>query len=118
MKYLIASLALLFIVAGCTLPGGTRIGTDYGMCLKGQFDDGRFDGTACPTVVPDGSSPMGSRVNNPDGSVDEDMYSTIVGADGSSATGPAANKVAETGRLEALLLICAVAPDSNACLGG
>ncbi len=116
MKYII--LVLVLIIAGCVFPSGAKISSEHGYCIQGQYDDGRFAGAGCPTIVPDGASPMGSRSNTSDGViVTEDMFSTIVGADGSSATGPAAIIVAETRRLEQLLLICAVAPTSMACSG-
>jgi hypothetical protein len=118
MKTVLMLGAAALALAGCTLSSGAKFSSEHGYCVQGQFDDGRFAGAGCPTIVPDGFSAMGSKKHNPDGTVDEEMFSTIVGSDGSSATGNAADIVAETGRLEQMLLLCAVAPTSNACLGG
>ena len=117
MKILVAGVVLI-VLGACTFPGGAKLSSEHGYCVKGQFDDGRFDGTACPTIVPEGFAPMGSRTIRPDGTVEEEMFSTIVMPDGSSATGKAANILAETRRLEQKVFICAVAPNSAACLSG
>ena len=118
MKRRVIYAATAFVLVGCTLPGGAKFSSEHGYCVQGKFSQDTFVGSGCPTIVPDGASPMGSRATNSDGVVTEDMFSTITGADGSSATGPAALIVAETHRLTQLLMICAVAPESNACKGG
>ncbi len=111
--------AVALALAGCTLPSGAKFSSDHGYGIQGKIGGEKgLSGSGIPTIVPDGASPMGSRRTLPDGTVEEDMFSTIVGENGTSATGPAANIVAETGRLEKLLLICAVAPNSAACMGG
>lgn len=115
MKLTTMLIAAAFTLSACTLPSGAKLSSEHGYCVKGQFADGRFDGTACPTIVPDGFSAMGSRVTLPDGTVEQKMFSTIVNADGSSASGNAADIVAETSRFEKLMLLCAVAPNAEPC---
>ncbi len=117
MKMLIASIALITLT-GCTLPSGAKFSSEHGYGIQGKIGGEKgLSGSGIPTIVPDGASPMGSRRILPDGTIEEEMFSTIVNSDGSSATGNAANIMAETNRLEKLLLICAVAGDSMACLG-
>lgn len=116
IKPTLAFVALGIVLAACTLPSGAKFSSEHGYGIQGKIGGERgLSGSGIPTIVPNEASPMGSRKNNPDGSVDEDMYSTIIGRDGSSATGPAAIIVAETRRLEQLILLCAVAP--AACSG-
>lgn len=119
MRILFVCLGIMLAVSSCSSAlGGFKIGTSYGLCIQGNFDDGRFSGLACPTVAPEGSTPMGSRTYDAAGQlIGENMFSTITTSDGTSATGPAADIVAETARMEQQLLICAVAPQSRACLG-
>jgi len=119
MRVTITALILGTFVVGCTLPGGGKFSSEHGYCIQGQIGKDSFKGSGCPTIVPDGANPMGSRKSIlPDGTLtEENMFSTIMRSDGTSATGPAADIVAETGRLEQLLLICAVAPLSKACTG-
>ena len=109
MKTLILSITLIALV-GCT-----SFNSPHGYSIKGQYDN-KLDGTATPTIVPDGFSPMGSRIIHPDGTVEERMFGTIIMPDGSSGTGKPAEIMAETGRLQQKILICAIARDSAACL--
>ncbi len=116
MKIILLTAAL--VVAGCTLPGGAKFSSDHGYCIQGQLGD-NFSGSGCPTIAPEGSIPLGSRTRGTDGQVlAEDMFSTVTLADGSKATGPAALLLVETARLQALLLICAIQPESSACKDG
>jgi hypothetical protein len=107
---------LVLLIAGCALTeGGAFLVSPHGYCGSGTIKGERF--TACPTI--DGSGePMGSRVRSPAGDViHEEMYSTLVDGD-VSATGAAANKLAEAVRLEKKMLFCAVAPNAKECIGG
>ena len=98
-------LALAGCAAGTTIPE-----SPHAICGQGQLSNGKFSGVVCPTIAREGETPMGSRINA-DGS-EEDMYSTITG---DNSTGRAAVILAETKRLEQLLLVCAVAPGSAVC---
>lgn len=94
---------IIAAVAALSLSACTDAGSPHG--YAGQFSGWSFDVNGVPTIVPDGASPMGSRVN-PDGS-EEDMYSTF-----------ASGTVQATGRAAvyaALSLLCTAAPQAGAC---
>ncbi len=104
--------ALVFLLAGCSFGGSEFVGSVHGYCGTASNDDGKLVG--CPTIDGDGK-PMGSRTRLPDGTVIlEEMYSTYT--DGNvSATGNAANKLAEAEWFEKLGFLCAIAKDAGPC---
>ena len=101
MRMLLGGVALLLLV-GCTAAGGLSSEHAYQGEVE-NFFGATVRGT--PTIVPEGSTPMGYR-GSPDGA-QEDMYSTY--DDGViKATGRAAWYIA-------LSRLCTVAPDASSC---
>jgi hypothetical protein len=108
MKHLIASLALLFFVAGCTSAESAFSGSPHG--YSGRVNTVWTDVNAVPTIL----QPEESALQSDYGSMGEmrDMPSTFEAdaAGNLKATGVAAY-------LMALANLCARAPDAGLCGG-
>ena len=100
MRLLLLLCAAALVLAGCTADGGFA-GSPHGM--SGTVNTIWADVNGVPTIVPEGSSPMGYR-----NGMEQDIYTTYSDGFGTIATGRAAYALG-------LARLCATAPQSGLC---